>query len=193
MCRVPDVKTIWLLREYLVEARAIEKLFALFDARLEASGYMAQGGQIIDATVIRRARLKSMIHFRKPKGKPMDRRHSHANAARSKVRSAIKHVFAAQESRMSLFVRTVGIKRADENRHATAPDRAVAIPSTPKKHGSRCPAVSRYSSTSGGQISRRSPNPLDPRSSRHAYSTSSFGGALFRTMLAQNTADPSLR
>ena len=44
----PDAKTIWLFREHLVQARAIEKLFALFDTRLKASGYLAQGGQIID-------------------------------------------------------------------------------------------------------------------------------------------------
>ena len=48
----PDAKTIWLFREHLVQARAIEKLCALFDARLKASGYLAQGGQIIDATAI---------------------------------------------------------------------------------------------------------------------------------------------
>jgi IS5 family transposase len=48
----PDAKTIWLFREHLVQARAIDKLFALFDARLKASGYLAQGGQIIDAAVI---------------------------------------------------------------------------------------------------------------------------------------------
>ena len=235
-----DAKTIWLFREHLVQARAIEKLFALFDARLKEGGYLAQGGQIIDATVIaaprqhlpdeekalikegkaadeiwpddpakasqkdidarwtmkrgsqkrseagearvaapaqimvpmfgyknhagidrtfgfirkwvvthaarhdsgpfedvldtgnigqsvwadtayrsakneaaiRRARLKSMIHFRKPKGRPMDRRHQRANAARSKVRSAVEHVFAMQKSRMTLFVRTIGIERA---------------------------------------------------------------------------------
>lgn len=236
----PDAKTIWLFREHLVQARAIEKLFALFDARLKSGGYLAQGGQIIDATVIaaprqhltdeekalikqgkaadeiwpdepakaaqkdidarwtmkrgslkrseagearaavpaqimvpmfgyknhagidrtfgfirkwavthaarhdsgafedvldteniaqsvwadtayrsakneaaiRRAQRRSMIHFRKPKGRSMDRRHQRANAARSKVRSAVEHVFAAQKSRMALFVRTIGIERA---------------------------------------------------------------------------------
>lgn len=48
----PDANTIWLFREQLVEAKAIDKLFALFDARLKDGGYLAQGGQIIDATVI---------------------------------------------------------------------------------------------------------------------------------------------
>lgn len=62
--------------------------------------------------LIRRAKLKSMIHFRKPKGKPMDWRRQRANAARSKVRSAVEHVFATRKSRMALFVRTIGIERA---------------------------------------------------------------------------------
>ncbi|NJS13296.1 MAG: transposase family protein [Sphingopyxis sp.] len=61
---------------------------------------------------IRNHKLKSMIHFRKPKGKPMDGRHQRANATRSKVRSAVEHVFAGQKHRMGLFVRTVGIERA---------------------------------------------------------------------------------
>jgi hypothetical protein len=35
-----------------------------------------------------------------------------ANAARSKIRSAVEHVFADQKHRMALFVRTIGIERA---------------------------------------------------------------------------------
>jgi len=61
---------------------------------------------------LRRHQLKSMIDFRKPRGKAMDGRRQRANAARSKVRSAIEHVFAAQKHRMGLFVRTIGIERA---------------------------------------------------------------------------------
>jgi transposase len=49
---IPDAKTIWLFRELLVEAKAIDKLFALFDRRLAEKGYLAMGGQIIDATVV---------------------------------------------------------------------------------------------------------------------------------------------
>jgi transposase, IS5 family len=48
----PDAKTIWLFREQLAQAKVIDKLFALFDTRLKDSGYLAQGGQILDATVI---------------------------------------------------------------------------------------------------------------------------------------------
>ena len=35
-----------------------------------------------------------------------------ANAQKSKVRSAVEHVFARQKGPMSLFVRTIGIARA---------------------------------------------------------------------------------
>ena len=54
----------------------------------------------------------SMVHFRKPKGRPLPTRHAKANAARSAVRSAIEHVFAGQKHRMKLFIRTVGLGRA---------------------------------------------------------------------------------
>jgi IS5 family transposase len=49
---VPDAKTIWLYREQLKRAGAIEKLFRRFDEVLTAKGYLAMGGQIIDATVV---------------------------------------------------------------------------------------------------------------------------------------------
>ncbi len=235
--RVPDAKTIWLFREQLVQAKAIEKLFARFDDALHGAGYLAMGGQIIDATVVAAPRQKlsdeekaaikgggtpsgwskakrrqkdtdarwtikrggrkrseasemkakgveiavpifgyknhagidrryglirrwsvtsaaahdsrpfeglldpnntaspvwadtayrskrneaamakrgliSKVHFRKPKGKPLPERHATANAARSAVRSAVEHVFAGQKHRMKLFVRTIGIARAE--------------------------------------------------------------------------------
>lgn len=234
--RTPDAKTIWLYREQLVRAGAMEKLFRRFDEALHNAGYLAMGGQIIDATVvaaprqkfsddektviraggtpsgwspakrrqkdvdarwtIKRGRSKrsdatemqaanveiaiplfgyknhagidrvhgfirrwtvtsaaahdsrpfedlldpnntaskvwadtayrskrneeamarrfltSMVHFRKPKGKPLPGPHARANAARSAVRSAIEHVFAGQKHRMKLFIRTVGVERA---------------------------------------------------------------------------------
>jgi transposase, IS5 family len=50
--RVPDATTVWLFRERLVKARAIDKLFARFDAALKDRGYLAMGGQILDATIV---------------------------------------------------------------------------------------------------------------------------------------------
>jgi len=233
--RVPDARTIWLFREHLTKARAVEALFARFDAHLRDSGYLAMGGQMIDASIIEaprqrntdaeredlkagripedwkakpaklrqkdrdgrwtlkrgrrkrrpdgtlmmeiatpaygykshvsadrrhrfirkwtvtdaarhdgrelpglldkantgsnvwadtayrsaknerriaRAGLVSKVHFRKPPGKPMPEPRQRANAARSRPRSAIEHVFADQKRRMGLFVRSIGIARA---------------------------------------------------------------------------------
>jgi transposase, IS5 family len=233
--RVPDATTIWRFREALVAAGAIERLFARFDAHLKAAGYLAMGGQIIDASIVaaprqrmtdtereivkgggipeewkarpaklaqkdrdarwtlkrgRRKRhpdgtlmaeiatpifgykshittdrrhgfirkwsvtdaarhdgrelpglldrgntgstvwadtayrsgknerriaaagLVSKIHFRKPPGRPMPLPRARANAARSRERAGIEHVFAEQKARMSLFIRTIGLARA---------------------------------------------------------------------------------
>ena len=62
--------------------------------------------------------LRSCLHRRKPQGRPMPRRTALANAARSRVRSAVKHVFARQKGPMGLVVRTIGIARPgnDEDR-----------------------------------------------------------------------------
>ncbi len=49
---------------------------------------------------IARAGLTSKVHFRRPPGKPMPVHHERANAARSKVRSAIEHPFAGMKARI---------------------------------------------------------------------------------------------
>lgn len=49
---VPDATTIWLFREELVKAGKIGELFDLFRQHLEAKGYIARGGQIIDASIV---------------------------------------------------------------------------------------------------------------------------------------------
>src|SRR3546814_12907280 len=49
---VPDAKTLWLYREALTQAGAVEGLFNQFDGYLKAKGYLAMGGQIIDATIV---------------------------------------------------------------------------------------------------------------------------------------------
>lgn len=234
--KVPDAKTIWLFREHLTQARAVENLFARFDKHLTRAGYLAMGGQIVDATIVaapkqrnsdaekadikagkipedwkdKPAKLRqkdrdarwtvkfskakvaeegkaqqrdiaipafgyknhaaidrrhgfirgwnvtsasaydgaqlrnvldktntgstvwadtayrskkneawlekngyfSDIHYKKPKGRPMSEATSRANGRRSKIRSAVEHVFARQKAQMKLFVRTIGIARA---------------------------------------------------------------------------------
>jgi transposase, IS5 family len=50
--RVPDARTIWLFREKLTKAEAIKPLFERFEAALRGAGYIAMGGQIVDASLI---------------------------------------------------------------------------------------------------------------------------------------------
>ncbi len=53
--------------------------------------------------------LRSQIHRKKLKGKPMPRRTARANARKSAVRAAVEHVFAPQKGQMGLFIRTIGL------------------------------------------------------------------------------------
>ena len=57
--RVPDAKTIWLFREQLTEAKLVKKLFEQFDKFLRDSGFAAQKGQIIDASIISAPRQRN--------------------------------------------------------------------------------------------------------------------------------------
>ena len=80
-----------------------------FDSRVWAdTAYRSQANEAALAAAGRR----SMIHFKKPKGRPMPGPHRRANRARSAVRAAVEHVFAEQKSRMGLFIRTIGLTRA---------------------------------------------------------------------------------
>ena len=49
---VPDGTTLWLFRETLGKAGLIERLFKRFSRHLEAKGYIARGGQMVDATIV---------------------------------------------------------------------------------------------------------------------------------------------
>ena len=55
----PDARTIWLFRETLRKAGAVEKLFARFDAMLDEHGFRANGGQIVDATFVEAPRQRN--------------------------------------------------------------------------------------------------------------------------------------
>ncbi len=49
---VPDATTVWLLRQQLTDAGLVEELFEKFESYLQAHGYQAKGGQILDATIV---------------------------------------------------------------------------------------------------------------------------------------------
>lgn len=50
--KVPDEKTIWNFREYLVNEGTFEKLFDKFNTFLCQNGYKAQKGMIVDANIV---------------------------------------------------------------------------------------------------------------------------------------------
>ena len=49
---VPDATTVWLFREALAKAGLVKTLFERFNGHLDAKGYIARGGQIVDATIV---------------------------------------------------------------------------------------------------------------------------------------------
>src|SRR5471032_1221038 len=49
---IPDGTTLWLFREKLAKAGLMDKLFERFGQHLEAKGYIARGGQMVDATIV---------------------------------------------------------------------------------------------------------------------------------------------
>jgi transposase, IS5 family len=58
---VPDYSTIWRFREALVTAEAMDGLFVRFDAALTDRGYLALGGQLIDASIIEAPRQRLTV------------------------------------------------------------------------------------------------------------------------------------
>ena len=57
--------------------------------------------------------LTSRIHRRKPMGKPTSKATARANAAKSSIRAHVEHVFVHQKNRFGLFIRTIGLARAE--------------------------------------------------------------------------------
>lgn len=72
------------------------------------SAYRSQANEAF----MERHGFRSQVHHRKPPGRPMPPHIRRGNAARSRVRAAIEHVFAHQKGPMALCVRTIGIARA---------------------------------------------------------------------------------
>ncbi len=56
---IPDGTTLWLFREKLAQAGIIERLFDSFEQYLEANGYIAHAGQIVDAPIVQVPRQRN--------------------------------------------------------------------------------------------------------------------------------------
>lgn len=57
--------------------------------------------------------MTSKIHRKKQRGKPMNKNVIKGNSAKSKIRAKVEHVFAGLKDKMNLFIRTIGLKRAE--------------------------------------------------------------------------------
>ena len=88
--------------------------------RSTLAGWAGQAAELLDPIVnrireeeLKANMLKSRIHRRKPKGRPMSEHMARANAAKSAIRAKVEHIFAHQKNRYGLFIRTIGIARAE--------------------------------------------------------------------------------
>ena len=62
---------------------------------------------------LKRQSRVSRIHRKKSRGRLMPERTAKANGVKSKVRARVEHVFAQWKDKMGLFIRTIGIERAE--------------------------------------------------------------------------------
>lgn len=69
--KIPDAKTIWLFKDKLAEKNVHKGLFDAFQIQLEAHGYHARSGQIVDATIheVRRPRSQDPDSYETPSSK----------------------------------------------------------------------------------------------------------------------------
>jgi len=56
---VPDANTLWDFREALIKAKSLDLLFHKLDQAISDAGYLAMGGQIIDATLVAAPRQRN--------------------------------------------------------------------------------------------------------------------------------------
>lgn len=56
---VPDANTLWDFREALIRAGAFDKLFEQLDRAIKEAGYLAMGGQIVDASLVAAPRQRN--------------------------------------------------------------------------------------------------------------------------------------
>jgi transposase, IS5 family len=76
---VPDANTIWTFRETLTRAKmdgapAVDVLFKRFDAAVKVCGYLAMGGQIVDATIVAPQAAQHKRREAGDQGRPHSRR-----------------------------------------------------------------------------------------------------------------------
>ena len=117
-CDPPRYRRHKLVRRYAVSTAAVhdsQKFDDVLDANNTAGGVWADSAyrsKEIEEKLAER-NLKSHIHRRGSRNKPLTARQEAANKTRAKVRARVEHVFGNQHNSMGgKFVRTIGIVRA---------------------------------------------------------------------------------
>lgn len=111
--KVPDAKTIWLYRERL--KGHMNELFRAFETQLKERGYLAMGGQIVDASVIKapRQRMKEDEKAAIKEGKSAGEIWDNPAKARQKDRDArwrVKQSRAKKKGQVPLAIPEFGYK-----------------------------------------------------------------------------------
>jgi IS5 family transposase len=117
---VPDARTVWLYREALAQAGKVEELFQQFDGYLARQGNTGAGvwadaayrSEEMEAKLKAR-KLKSHLHRKGKRGKPLTEQAKGSKRTKSSVRARVEHIFGAQANHMGgTLVRTIGVVRA---------------------------------------------------------------------------------
>jgi len=98
---MPDENTIRHYRNRLTESGTLDALMQAFEQQLREAGYLAMGGQIVDATLVPA-----------PKQRNTEDEKAAIKAGKSAIRARVEHVFAHQKNRYGMFIRTIGLARA---------------------------------------------------------------------------------
>lgn len=104
--RVPDAKTLWVWRERLKTQDLIGDISAAVSGQLQRTGFIARGGQIIDASVVSAPTTQGPG---RQAAEPTQHRRNHRIAT---DRAVGEHVFARLAQQGGKHLRTIGLARA---------------------------------------------------------------------------------
>ncbi|MBV0914242.1 IS5 family transposase [Anianabacter salinae] len=94
------------------DGRMLRQLLSDENTSMEVWADSAYRSQSNETWLVKNGFISS-IHRRKPHGKPMPKATAQANFRKSSVRAQVEHVFAHQKNRFGLFIRTIGLARAE--------------------------------------------------------------------------------
>ena len=123
--QIPDRTTIWTFRERLSAAGAVETVFDAVNQQLAKQGYLARGGQIIDATLVpapvqhNRSKEKELIKegAMPADWKPAKRRQKDVDATWTKKhgKSHFGYKLSASADQRHKLIRKIKVSTASEN------------------------------------------------------------------------------